>query len=55
MLAQTQIPEIIDGVNVVRRFSADDKMRYIAMTREKALRDEISAMHNARESGRKEG
>lgn len=55
MLDQTAVPEIMSGVNVIRRFSADDELRFLAQRREKARRDEISALSNAEDKGLKKG
>jgi len=43
------------AVMVVHKMSADEKLREIAGLREKALRDEASAMYGAEKKGRAEG
>lgn len=44
MLNQTGIPEIKKAVSVIREMSADEKMRELAERREKAARDEATAL-----------
>ena len=45
MLEQTNVKEIKDAIFILREISADEKMRYIADMREKALHDEVSAIN----------
>ncbi len=55
MLNNTGVPEIQKAVVILHKMSADEEMREIARLREKAIRDERSAMNNARREGRREG
>lgn len=55
MLEQTNVKEIQDAVMIVRRMSADEKIREMAKRRELALHEEASALSGAREEGRVEG
>lgn len=55
MLNNTGIPEIQKAVVILHKMSADEEMREIARLREKAIRDERSAMNYARREGVKEG
>lgn len=49
MLEQTNVQEISPAILVLRELSADEKMRYMAERREKALHDEANAIHAALE------
>ena len=51
----TEVPEIQDVIVMLRDLSADEQVRREAEIREKALRDEASAMSGARQEGREEG
>lgn len=53
MLEQTNVQEINQAILVLRELNADEKIRYFADMREKALHDEASALHHAREEGMK--
>ena len=55
MLNETNVPEIKKAVGFVNEMSKDNEMREIARLREKAIRDEKSAMSYARREGKKEG
>lgn len=55
MLEQTNVKEIKDAIFILREISADEKMRYIADMREKALHDEVSAINSAIAKGKAEG
>ena len=49
--AETQVKDIHDIIFKVREMSADEKIRYQAEMREKALLDEESAMRSSRRQG----
>ncbi len=53
--AETQVKDIHDIIFKVREMSADEKIRYQAEMREKALLDEESAMRSSRRQGKREG
>ncbi len=55
MLNNTGVPEIQKAVVILHEMSADEEMREIARLREKAIRDERSAMNFAKREGVKEG
>lgn len=55
MLQQTNVPAIQHGVCIIRELSEDERVREIAHRREVALRDERSALGNARRLGIKQG
>lgn len=55
MLEQTNVQEISQAILVLRELSADEKMRYMAEMREKALHDEATAIHAALEKGMAQG
>ena len=55
MLENTNVKEINDAIVVLREVSADEKMRYLAEMREKALHDEANALHSAEKKGMKKG
>ncbi len=55
MLNETNVPEIKKAVGFVNEMSKDNEMREIARLREKAIRDERSAMSYARREGEAEG
>ncbi|MCM1335989.1 MAG: Rpn family recombination-promoting nuclease/putative transposase [Bacteroides sp.] len=55
MLEQTNVPIMKKAVKVIYDMSEDAKMREVAWIREKALHDEASLMHGAREEGFAEG
>ena len=42
---------MLEGVKVIYGYSADEEMRLLAQRREKAVRDEISALTNAKDEG----
>ena len=46
---------IQDALNRVRQLSADEEARRLAFVRERAQRDELSLLKEAREEGRQEG
>ena len=54
MLA-TKSPELKKAVGVLKELSADERMRMLAESREKARRDEASRVNWARDEGRAEG
>ncbi len=51
----TNIPEIRDTIVMLRKLSADDKVRQVAYYREKQQHDEASALGHARREGKAEG
>ncbi len=51
MLQETNVPAIQRGVFIIRELSEDEQVRERARRREIALRDEQSALGNARRSG----
>lgn len=51
MLQQTNVPAIQRGVFIIRELSEDEQVRERARRREIALRDEQSALGNARRGG----
>lgn len=53
--AETQVKDIHDIIFKVREMIADEKIRYQAEMREKALLDEESAMRRSRRQGKREG
>jgi len=56
MLSKTAVlPEIQKGISIIRQFSSDEQMQIEAERREKAILDEISALHFAEKKGRQEG
>lgn len=55
MLNNTQNREIQKAVMVIKKLSADEKLREEARLREKAMRDEANAILGSREEGLKEG
>lgn len=55
MLEQTNVQEINQAILILRELNADEKMRYFADMREKALHDEATALQHAVQEGRKEG
>lgn len=55
MISQTNIPIMQKAVRVIYDMSEDTKIREAARMREKALHDEASALHNAKQEGRSEG
>lgn len=52
---QTDSKEIKKTVDILRRLSADEKVQQEVRLREKILRDETSALNNARREGKEEG
>ena len=50
-LKDTEVPEMREGVRVIYGYSANEEMRLLAQRREKAVRDEMSALENARDEG----
>ncbi len=54
MINQTNVPIMQKAVRVIYDMSEDTKVREAARMREKALHDEASALHGAREEGRAE-
>jgi predicted transposase/invertase (TIGR01784 family) len=55
MLENTNVKEINQAILVLRELNADEKMRYLADMREKALHDEATAINTAEKRGRIEG
>lgn len=55
MLENTNVKEINDAIVVLREISADEKMKYIAEMREKALHDEANALNSAEKKGIEKG
>jgi predicted transposase/invertase (TIGR01784 family) len=55
MLENTNVKEISQAVLILRELNADEKMRYLADMREKALHDEATAINAAEKKGREEG
>ena len=55
MLENTGVPEIQKAVVILHEMSADEEMREMVRLREKAIRDERSAMNFARREGKEEG
>ena len=55
MLARTNVPEIKQGVMVIKELSADERVKEFARRREERLREELSALGNAERRGRAEG
>ena len=49
------INTVQQALQQLHAFSADDETRRLAFVRERALRDEISALQDARDEGRQEG
>ena len=50
-LNATEVPEMREGVSVIYGYSQNEEMRLLAQRREKAIRDEISALGNAKDEG----
>ena len=48
-------PPVQEAMHRIRSLSADEEARRLAFVRERALRDEISLMNQARREGREEG
>ena len=55
MLARTNVPEIKQGVMVIKELSADERVKEFARRREERLREELSALGNAERRGRAKG
>ncbi len=55
MLENTGVKEIREAIVILRELNADEKMRQLAFTREKAIRDEANAINSARAEGIAEG
>lgn len=55
MLENTNVKEIEKAVLILKEISADEKMRYLAEMREKAMHDEANALNSAERKGREEG
>lgn len=55
MLKEANVPIITKAVNVIYDISEDAQIRELARLREKALRDEASALYNAEQKGIKQG
>jgi predicted transposase/invertase (TIGR01784 family) len=55
MLESTNVKEINQAILVLRELNADEKMRYLADMREKALHDEANALNSAEKRGEKRG
>lgn len=53
MLENSGVPEIQKAVVILHEMSADEQMREMARLREKAIRDEMSAVNFARKEGEK--
>ena len=51
----TAIPEVKDTIVMLRRLSADERIRQEAYYREKRMHDEANALGGARREGRAEG
>ena len=51
----TNIPEVKDTIVMLRKLSADDKIRQEAYYRERLLHDEASALGSARREGEAKG
>jgi len=52
MLSKTAaLPEVQKGISIIRRFSSDEQIQIEAERREKAIRDEISALSFAKNKG----
>jgi len=52
MLSKTAaLPEVQKGISIIRRFSSDEQIQIEAERREKAILDEISALHFAEKKG----
>ena len=51
----TKSPELKKAVGVLKELSADERMRMLAESREKARRDEASRVNWARDEGEKRG
>lgn len=54
-ILNTTIPEMQDAIVMLRKLSADEKVRVEAFYREKRLHDEATALGNARREGFAEG
>jgi len=54
-MSEIEHAPIREALNRVRRLSADEEARRMAFVRERALRDEVSLLREAREEGREEG
>ena len=54
-MATIEHAPIREALNRVRRLSADEEAQRLAFVRERALRDELSFLKEAREEGREEG
>lgn len=54
MLEKTGVPEIQKAVVILHEMNADEKMREMARLREKAIKDEVSAMNFAKAQEREE-
>jgi predicted transposase/invertase (TIGR01784 family) len=54
-MAAIEHAPIQEALNRVRQLSADEEARRLAFVRERALRDEVSLLQEAREEGREEG
>jgi flagellar biosynthesis/type III secretory pathway protein FliH len=55
MLESTNVKEINQAILVLRELNADEKMRYLADMREKALHDEANALNSAEKRGVEKG
>lgn len=55
MLEQTNVQEINQAILILRELNADEKMRYFADMREKALHDEATALQHAVQEGIMQG
>jgi predicted transposase/invertase (TIGR01784 family) len=55
MLESTNVKEINQAILVLRELNADEKMRYLADMREKALHDEANALNSAEKRGIEKG
>ncbi|MGN1114977.1 MAG: Rpn family recombination-promoting nuclease/putative transposase, partial [Candidatus Ornithomonoglobus sp.] len=55
MLAHTENPAIQKGVQVIRNYSEDARLRNLAYSREKAMHDEAQALEYAKKLGLEEG
>jgi len=55
VMTQIAYPPVQQALQLLQTLSADDETRRLAFVRERALRDEISALRGARNEGRQEG
>lgn len=54
-MTRISYPPVRQALQQLQALSADDETRRLAFVRERALRDEISALQGARDEGRQEG